>query len=178
MFHFHKAIAILLTTFVASVGAADGGTATPILATDVLSEIKHSGAGKTLQKYYDTAAWKKWIMPGIERANDGWLEVAEKLQSASDGAGSEDLGAGFYRALAVKPLLVLPILARIYGGTSAENCSMTFEAELPMEGVSQYLTAIESGLSSAQSAAEKRLANECRKGLAETRKYAKAHGLK
>ncbi len=150
----------------------------PATAAEVLSLIDSAGAREVIRKNYDRPLWLTAIIPGIERAEPEWLEVAVKLRAASDAAASEDLGSALFRAIAVNPLRVIPVIDRIDKSEPFAICNMTFEAEAPKEGVSKYVAKIRRGLQSARSQEERRIAAECSKGLDAAVKYAKIHGIK
>ncbi len=97
---------------------------------EVISLIKASGARSFLDKYFSTDIWYDSVLAGIERADPEWLEVGVMLRRESDAGSSEELGLAFYSALARKPLVVLPALLRVYGGTAKDLCTQTFEAEI------------------------------------------------
>jgi hypothetical protein len=167
---------LLAVTFHAALAQANSNH--KITAQLLSAEIQESGASTVLFKYYDTSVWSDDIMPGIESATTEWLAIAEQLRAVSDAGASEDLGLALYRALAVNPLRVLPLLTSIYGGTVQDRCTISFEPELPKEGVTKYLKRIEAGLKKAKNKYEKAMATECRRGLEITREDAKRLGLK
>ncbi len=176
--HNVKALLFVLAVCSVSVHAGLPTASKPVTAAEVLSLIDSAGAREVIRKNYDQPLWLTAIIPGIERAEPEWLEVAVKLRAASDAAASEDLGSALYRAIAVNPLRVIPVIRRIYQSEPFETCNMTFEAEAPKEGVSKYVARIRRGLERANSHEERRIAAECSKGLDATIKYAKIHGIK
>jgi hypothetical protein len=149
-----------------------------VTAPAIAAEIEDAGAKMVLIRYYDTPVWSEFIMPGIKSATAEWLSIAQQFSKVSDGAASEDIGLALYEALAVNPFRVLPVLRNIYGGTVEERCTISFEAELPKEGVTKYLRRIETKLKKAKTKAEKIMAKDCLRGLESSRKDATAQGLK
>jgi len=173
-----RTLIIVLAVNSASVHAGELVTSKVATAEEVMSLIDSAGAREVIRKNYDRRLWLTAIIPGIESAKPEWLEVAVKLRSASDAAAAEDLGSALFRAIAVDPLRVIPVIDRIYESQPLATCNMTFEAEAPKEGVSKYIAKIRRGLQSAKSPEERRIAAECAKGLDATVKYAKIHGIK
>jgi hypothetical protein len=146
-------------------------------AAAIAAEIDSVGASAVLSKYYDTSAWTISILPGIESGAEEWLSIARQFCAVSDAGASEDLGLALYAALAVNPFRVLPALKNVYGGTDEERCTISFEAELPKEGVTKYLNRITMKLKKAKTKTEKTMAVGCLRGLEHTRRVAKAQGL-
>jgi hypothetical protein len=147
-------------------------------AASIVGEIRDVGAKRVVAKYYDTKTWEHIIMPGIRRADQAWLQVAEELHKGSDAGASEDLDSTLYDALPAAPYRVLLVIQRMYGSTAEDVCTMTFEAEIPKGGVAPYLQRIERGLGNPNTQQQVEMAKLCRRGLAKTREYAKANGLK
>ena len=116
-------------------------------------------------------------MPGIQSASESWLNVAEQLKAVADGAAAEDLDLALYAALANRPFRVLPLLQRVYGGSIVQLCNVSFEAELPKQGVAPYISAIRAKLASAGNETERHLAAACMRGLKQSLQTAKAQGL-
>jgi hypothetical protein len=139
--------------------------------------IRTLGARGFIDKHFEHETWNR-VLRGIESANPRWLAVGESLKPHSDAGSSEELGQAFFSALAAKPLRVLPVLVRIYGASPEELCNQTFEAQLPKQGVSNYLSAVEAGLKLASTAAERTIATQCLVGLQASRRYAREHGLR
>jgi hypothetical protein len=164
---------LLLASFVSPLAAQPAS----VSAKAMRAEISSSGAAPVLQKYYDTPAWLHSVMPGIRSAAPAWLVVAEQLAPAADGAAGEDLGLALYDGLAVAPFRVLPVLSRIYGGTVEELCNVSFEAEVPKQGVLGYFASVQSRLRAASTAQERAVAASCRRGLERSLQEAKAQGL-
>ena len=150
----------------------------PVDAASIVGEIRDVGAKRVVAKYYDTKAWEHSIMPGIRRADQAWLQVAEELHKGSDAGASEDLDSALYEALPAAPYKVLPVMQRMYGRTLEDICTMTFEAETPKGGVAAYLRRTERGLANPKTKQEIESAKLCGRGLTKTREYAKANGLK
>ncbi len=152
--------------------------ATERVSPDQLSaEIGFVGPKAVLLKYYDTEVWSNSIEPGIRLASPDWLRIAEKLHRGADGAGGEDIGLALYGAVAVAPLRVLPVLSRVYGGTALDLCNVSFEAEVPKQGVAAYLQSVRFGLKAARTPNERKLAASCRRGLSKSLSTAKTQGL-
>jgi hypothetical protein len=143
----------------------------------ISAEIEAVGPKAVLFKYYGTEVWSNSIERGIQSASPGWLSVAEKLHGGADGAGGEDLGLALYAALAVAPLRVLPVLSRIYGGTALELCNVSYEAQIPKQGVAVYLQSIRDGLKAAHTPDDRKLAGQCERGLSKSLTTAKSRGL-
>jgi len=160
------------------VGAASANPPTRLSAAQLEAEIHAVGAKTVLIKYYDTPAWSASIMPGISSASPAWLRVAERLKAGSDAASSEDLGIALYDALAVAPFRVLPVLTRVYGGSLEDICDVSFEAQVPKQGVSAYLQSVREKLASARTEREKTVAAECLRGLELSQAAATEQGLK
>ncbi len=152
--------------------------ATERVSPDQLSaEIDSMGSKAVLLKYYDTEVWSNSIELGIRSASPDWLRIAEKLHRGADGAGGEDLGLALYGALAVSPLRVLPVLSRVFGGTALDLCNVSFEAEIPKQGVAAYLQSVRFGLKAARTPNERKLAASCKRGLSKSFSTAKSQGL-
>lgn len=145
-------------------------------AAQAETEIRALGARGFIDKHFEQETWSQ-VLRGIESANPRWLAVGEALRLHSDAGSSEELGQAFFGALAARPLRVLPVLVRVYGSSPEELCNQTFEAELPKQGVSNYLSAIEAGLKHAKTTAERANAAKCLVGLRASREYAREHGL-
>ncbi len=166
-------IVLLLIGWTASANPSTG-----VSAAQLEAEMHAVGAHAVLLKYYDTPAWSASVMSGIRSAAPAWLTVAEKFHSVADGAASEDIGLALYEALGVAPLRVLPLLSRVYGGSFEELCNVSFEAELPKEGVSAYLQAIRTKLGAARTKKERAMAAACSRGLDHSQAAAAAKGLR
>ncbi len=141
------------------------------------AEIRAIGARGFIDKHFEHETWNR-VLRGIESGNLRWLAVGESLKPHSDAGSSEELSQALFGALAAKPLRVLPVLVRIYGTSPEELCNQTFEAQLPKQGVSSYLSSIEAGLKLASTAAERTNAAQCLVGLQASRRYAREHGLR
>jgi hypothetical protein len=146
-------------------------------ADQISAEIDSLGPKAVFLKYHGTKIRSNSIERGIQSATPGWLRVAEKLHGGADGAGGEDLGLALYAALAVAPLRVLPVLARIYGRTALELCNVSYEAAIPKQGVAAYLQSIRDGLKAAHTPDERKLAGQCERGLSKSLTTAKSLGL-
>ena len=162
------------------IASAMPGLAAPqsrLSTTQLLAEIQARGARRVLHAYYDTKAWSLSVMPGVRSASEDWLTVAVKLKAVADGAAGEDLDLALYGALANNPFRVLPVLEQLYGGPVDQLCNVSFEAELPKQGVVPYISSIRAKLASARSAADREVAAACTRGLELSLETAKAQGL-
>jgi hypothetical protein len=134
--HNLRTLIIVLVVISASVHTGEPATSKVATAEQVMALIDSAGDREVIRNNYDQPMRLTAIIPGIESAKSEWLEVAVKLRSASDAAASEDLGSALFRAIAVDPLRVIPVIDRIYESQPFATCNMTFEAEAPKEGVS------------------------------------------
>jgi hypothetical protein len=173
-----KTVWVVLSSFLLVAGCnCLAGAAERVSPGQLSAEIDAAGPKAVLLKYYDTDVWSNSIEHGIRSAAPEWLRVAEKLHRGADGAGGEDLGLALYGALAVAPLRVLPVLLRVYGGTALELCNVSFEAEIPKQGVAAYLQSVRGGLKAAHTPGERKLAASCSRGLSKSLATAKSQGL-
>jgi len=169
----------LALTVAAIVLAAPLAQSQTISADALASEIRASGARAVLVKYFETPVWINSIRPGIESGSDKWLRIAEQLYKESDGAGTEELGEAIYNALPNRPFAVLREFARTSPEASVESfCDISFEYEVPKEGVHGYLQRVRKALASAKTKQEKAIAAACRRGLVKTEAEAKRLGLR
>ena len=144
----------------------------------IQTELQATAPRAVLMKYYDTPAWSNSIMPGIRSASPNWLAIAEQLSLESDAAASEDLDIALYDALAIAPYRVLPVLSRRSGESEDKICNVFFESDVPKQGVKVYLQSIRIKLANPKNARQKKAANACLRGLAQSQKAATAQGLK
>lgn len=164
-----SAIAILLSL---SLLAIEVEAAEKIIrAESALAQIRKHGAEAFLKLHGDSAAWDRDLLAGIEEGSPTWLKVAELLKLKADGALGEEIGLALYGALPKRPFEVIPVLRRVYRGTTEEVCTQTFEAAAPPQGVDAYLAQLEANLSRARTSREKTLASSCAKGVAATREH-------
>ena len=151
---------------------------TPVSPSQLKAEIQASGARAVLHKYYDAPAWSASIMPGIRSAAPAWLEVGEQLDSVADAGASEDLALAFYDALAVAPFRVIALLVRTSGGSVEQICNVSFEDEVPRQGVTAYLNEIRRKLGAPKTSEQKVMAAACMRGLDQSQATAAEQGLR
>lgn len=172
-----KTIIVIVMLFIIPASAVANSPQKRVTAATVAAEIDSVDAATALRRYYDTSAWTTSILPGIASADVKWLSIAQQLSAVSDAGASEDIGLALYSALAMNPFRVLPVLKSVYGGTDEERCTISFEAEIPKDGVAKYLDRIKLKLNKAKTKTEKAMAIGCLRGLEHTRRDAEAQGL-
>ena len=140
-------------------------------------EIKASDERTVLSKYYDSSEWVNHILPGIKSGAGPWLRIATQLRRNSDAGASEDIDFALYAAMPLRPFAVIEALGGANKKQTERICNISFEADLPSEGVFVYLNRIRTALLQAKTAHEKLLAAACRKGLIKAELQAKRDGL-
>lgn len=120
-------------------GALAAPVATPPQATEILAEIKSTGAKATFRRLWSDEPQFDAVLAEIAKGSPEWLAIAQQIRPFTDAAASEGLDYSVARALPVAPERVLRLVGH---GCSIERiCTSPFNE--PERGVAEVYEASE-----------------------------------